>query len=148
MNDLVTWLSAQLDEDERIAVAAASLCGCHGPAPEWDFADDDNGGRIAIRDNPHPDIRQRLTGRWNRSYNDLFIARHIAHHDPARVLAEVAAKQEVLDHAKEWAATLRHTPDGWTEQTATAYRMAMEWTLRLLAAPYADRPGYREEWRP
>jgi hypothetical protein len=21
-------------------------------------------------------------------------------------------------------------------------------TLRLLALPYADRPGYREEWRP
>lgn len=21
-------------------------------------------------------------------------------------------------------------------------------TLRLLAPPYADRPGYREEWRP
>jgi hypothetical protein len=25
---------------------------------------------------------------------------------------------------------------------------ALEDVMRLLAMPYADRPGYREEWRP
>ena len=73
---------------------------------------------------------------------------HIARHDPARVLAECEAKRRIVEHATSWDATLRETPEGWTEATATAYRMAMHWTLAALALPYADHPAFQEEWRP
>jgi hypothetical protein len=63
-----------------------------------------------------------------------------------RMLAEVAAKRAILDHYEQWAATLRETPEGWTPETATAYRMAMEWNVRQHAQPFAGRPGWREEW--
>ena len=69
-------------------------------------------------------------------------------YDPVRVIREIEAKRQIIDHAEQWAQTLNYTPDGWTEATATAYRMAMEWTLRQLALPYADHPDYRQEWRP
>jgi hypothetical protein len=61
---------------------------------------------------------------------------HIARHDPARVLAEVVAKRRILD---------LFTPpvSEWGSETLRLYGLA-----QLLALPYADRPGYREEWRP
>jgi len=60
--------------------------------------------------------------------------------DPERVLRDITAKRAIVDHAERWFETLRETPEGWTEQTCTAYRMAMEWTLRQLATAYADHP--------
>lgn len=63
-------------------------------------------------------------------------------------LADVAAKRDIVAHAERWQGTLHETPEGWTEQTATAYRMAMHWTLQLLAQPYADHPDCRAEWSP
>ncbi len=65
-----------------------------------------------------------------------------------RALAGVEAKRAVVAHAEHWAATLHATPEGWTEETCTAYRMAMEWTLRHLATPHAGHPDYDEEWTP
>jgi hypothetical protein len=65
---------------------------------------------------------------------------------PARVLADIAAKRAVVEHVQEWAPTLHETPDGWTPETATTYRMAMDWTLRALTQPYAGHPDWREEW--
>lgn len=56
---------------------------------------------------------------------------HIARHDPARVLRDVDAKRRVLDTLHE---------EGGDRMFADIFR--------LLALPYADRPGYREEWRP
>jgi hypothetical protein len=68
--------------------------------------------------------------------------------DPIRVLAECKAREAIVEHAQHWFKTKRSTPEGWTAETATAYRMAMEWTLMLLALPYADHPDYQREWRP
>jgi len=94
--DLITWLRAQLEEDERVAKKAASLCGCHPPAPNWLFGDESTGGRIVIADDPHPDTPWKLSRRWNRSYDGLFAAEHIVRHDPARVLREVEAHRRII----------------------------------------------------
>jgi hypothetical protein len=59
-----------------------------------------------------------------------------------RLLAEVEAKRRIIDHAELWAATLHETPEGWTETGATAYRMAMAWTLNQLASTYAGHADY------
>lgn len=62
-------------------------------------------------------------------------AEHIAEHDPARVLREIDAKRRMLGRIHSHAAVM-----GQDEVHGDL--------LRLLALPYADRPGYREEWRP
>ncbi|MFE9432835.1 DUF6221 family protein [Streptomyces sp. NPDC006640] len=55
---------------------------------------------------------------------------------PARALREVEAKRIlVAEHDKEWCPHCMDDPNGCPTRRA--------WVL-----PYADRPGYREEWRP
>lgn len=135
MNELVAFLRARYNEDEQVARAADAgrwLPEDKGVTFEW-RADDFHEGEAQAR--LLADTRANLE--------------HIANWHPARVLAEVDAKIRVLDHAEAWfGASFATTPDGWSSDTATAYRMAMGWTLRLLAQPYADHPDYREEWTP
>lgn len=102
--DLIAWLRAQLDDDERVAEAAKD-------AWLWnDFTDDDGSAFI-----------ERLgIDRW---------------------LAEVDAKRRILDRCGEAYREQGIYGEDGQEQLA-------EDVLRLLALPYADRPGYREEWRP
>jgi len=120
---VVTWLRAQLDEDERVARFT--------DGQSW-IAD---GDEVRIRDDDG-DLVVGCIRRWSH-------AEHIARHDPARVLAEVDAKRRILDH---------HPLSEWrVDPPACATCNDMEHpchTLKLLALPYADRPGYREEWRP
>lgn len=80
---------------------------------------------------------------------------HINRHDPARVLAECEAKRRMIDLAFQCGAMV----DGeWGDcHGAEEIRAgkcrdhgateAME-HLRILSTVYADRPDYREEWRP
>lgn len=59
---------------------------------------------------------------------------------PPRVLAECVAKRRIIrDLTDAWT-----VESYWTEDT----RRLAECVLRHLAAPYADHPDYREEWRP
>lgn len=144
MDELVEWVRAQLDEDERLARRAAELCGCHPPALSWSFRDGDEpgDGRILVVDDPHPDLKRKIGRRWNSSYEGLHMAEHIVRHDPARVLREIDAKRRIL---------AEHALNGWVCTTCDNGEVEQVFpcpTLRLLALPYADQPGYREEWRP
>jgi hypothetical protein len=67
---------------------------------------------------------------------------HVARHDPARVLAEVAAKRLILEYAPPKAHGT--FDDGWRRGQMAFHAH----TLRLLALPYAGHPDYREEWKP
>ncbi|MFI2650192.1 DUF6221 family protein [Micromonospora fulviviridis] len=69
---------------------------------------------------------------------------HADHHlrwDPARVLAEVDTKRRLLEQFR-----LRGDSVRTTVQPSTGG--VWDDLLRMLALPYADRPGYRAEWRP
>ena len=59
---------------------------------------------------------------------------------PARVLAEVTAKRAILNYFDRLDT---HVLDNncWAQPGTEEARAH-------LAAPYADQPGYREEWRP
>jgi hypothetical protein len=81
---------------------------------------------------------------------------HIARHDPARVLAEVAAKRRIVDEHWEptspfddWPTSTpgRHCPTCWDQGERLHQRFPCP-TLRLLALPYAGHPDYLEEWKP
>lgn len=136
MDDLIAFLRARLDEDAATARAAAEVCGCHGPAARWVFGDDENDGRIVIVDDPHPETKRKVERRWNGSYDGLFAARHIARHDPARVLAEVDAKRQRLEILADA-----------IERGHDDYDIATE-LFPLEALPYASHPDYRDTWRP
>lgn len=168
MDDLVQFLRDRLDEDEATARKAAALCGCHPAAPSWTFRDGDEetDGRILIVDDPHPVLlgkRRRLARRWNRSYDGLFAAQHIVRHDPARVLAEVNAKRQILDLHGIVHREIGWLADGEEEHGEIAvcgacvpkhahYQRRADvpegacTTVRLLALPYADHPDHRVEW--
>jgi hypothetical protein len=68
MDDLVTWLRGQMDEDERLAREAASQS-----TTAWEY------------------------GEYPAEADHIPVAEHIERWDPARVLAEVDAKRRILD---------------------------------------------------
>lgn len=84
----------------------------------------------------------------------------MAEHDPARVLREIDAKRKLLILHRPVRRTDFVTADGCPAGTLMVCHECDAnttdadwpdtpcWTLRLLAAPYADRPGYKEDWRP
>jgi len=135
MDDLVQWLRAQLDEDERIARAAQRQRG----GGEW-VARADASGIVAVEGLPvragepipvvlHPDEDET--------------ADHIAEHDPARVLREVEAKRQALAHYQQ---VFQQAVDGADSYVKIAAALGRQ--IRIIASIYADRPGYKESWRP
>jgi hypothetical protein len=146
--DLVEWLREQLDEDERIARAAADELEGPELGGEWRY----DGRSVET-------VRERtMVAVGSQDLMELGVGRHIARHDPARVLREIEAKRRRLE---------RHTPQmnigvDSDENDPSTYVPACsicqttvvnpgDWPceeLRDDAAVYADRPGYRAAWRP
>lgn len=59
---------------------------------------------------------------------------------PARVLVECDAKRRIVE--------MRMALNGNPRLLGDEIDQRLEAVLLILALPYADRPGYREEWRP
>jgi hypothetical protein len=134
--ELMAFVRACLDEDERVARAANG--------PRWKAGDGNvsEGGLYALRGSGddgwsiawfdlgtanEADDGTRQLPRWPKMQRHAQAnADHAARHDPARVLAQVAAKRALL---------------------AELAAANMVFAMRLLAEPYAGRPGWREEWR-
>jgi hypothetical protein len=124
---LVEWLRAVLEEAERAALACShrawtrdggSIYGDHETDPIVDWVYDD--------------------GAWE----------HIARHDPASVLADIAAKRAILEFAdRVLAARDEHDATGALFSVPIA-RARIRDVLRLLASAYRDRPGFLPEWEP
>lgn len=148
MADLAQWIHAQLDADERIARAAAERVD-----PDW--GEDDE--HVYSLPHGYPVAFGSVGGMHGE------LRAHIAAHDPARVLREIDSRRQLLalhvitvekaDVAPFDSYTGERNPDeynvtcavcGWASDDRTSACL----TLRLLALPYADREGYREEWRP
>ncbi len=136
---LVAWLRAQFDEDERIARA----CG------DVPWVDDVPGmvhvNPATIRDNKWAFGHLGYVARADPSELGNAYRAHIARFDPKRELDEVKAKRRILKEClKE---VERETATGRRHPASTAWALAVT-TLRLLALPYSERPGYRDDWKP
>ena len=138
---LTDFLLARIAEDE----AAARLCAEMFPSP-WDVADRGWRVRIYAADIPdegdHADPGDKrapvvMEVEPDRNLDDprwlSERVEHVRRHDPARVLAECAAKRLILRI--------------WFE-SEFCERDVMNDVIDALALPYADHPDYREEWRP
>lgn len=80
-------------------------------------------------------------------------ARHVAHFDPARILAECAAKRRLVMACRDARPDLhflgRRTGGvaDFPLSPRDPHQLAAV-TLALMALPYAGHHDYREEWRP
>lgn len=139
MSDMVEFIRARLDEDERIARAVEDRSDpWHGQwRAEGNQALRTRNGWVLAHNRGEPHVPGLLA--------------HIARHDPARVLAEVDAKRRILDDVVDEASGLDAQVDGefrvGIRDTKTEPYLG-DVLLRLLALPYASHPDYREEWRP
>jgi len=132
VTDFHAFLAARLDEDEAAAREASE-----GPwssvgydADSWSLVAQLEGGREVI----------------SRSGSDD--AAHIARHDPARVLREVAAKRAIIELADE--------ASGWDMSVDLDRRVGArdimeepyvgDLILRQMAQAYNDHPDYNPEW--
>lgn len=138
MDDLVQWLREQLDEDEQITRAAADET-----EPEWS-----DGGPYG--ESVHTAAHGGLVavGPWTGYLGDE-VRRHIARHDPARVLREIDAKRKLLRALESSEVALRNTEPGKDpHDLVKGATNGLRAAVRVHAAVYADRPGYKESWRP
>ena len=155
-DDLAGFLNARLDEDEAAASAATT-----GPW-EWETPDrigewTDHGPNLMSKTatwrspegrGPNPSMVLGAWGydAWGVSIDDEDAA-HIARHDPARVLREVAAKRTIIEwwqrgDPQPGDPAPSPTYEGW-RKSLPGYQL-----LRQLAAVYSDHPDYRQEWTP
>jgi len=80
-------------------------------------------------------LRAQLDERESTAAHNLA---SIERHDLAvQMLVEVDAKRRILDLHRQDGALCEHCDAHWPCPT-----------VRLVGLPYADRDGYREEWRP
>jgi hypothetical protein len=71
---------------------------------------------------------------------------HIARHDPARALREVAAKRAIVEAYRQSRDILMDNRETWDLVRAAVG--AQRVTVTRLAAVWSDHPDYRAEWRP
>lgn len=142
MDELVRWLGEQLDEDEKVAFTAGhTLAG--ELALRW-AAVSSYVYPEEVTDNEPPVAGAPLMSDMPGYEVARARALHIAEHDPARVLREIDAKRQLLD---AYAAVAENDVDEY--EYAHGWANALGHAVRLLAAAYADRPGYKaEEWSP
>jgi len=120
MSDLAEFLKARLDEDEAVARAAGGLAWSTLEHPIWEGRIEDSRGEVIVYDEGAPTAVQ---------------AAHIARHDPARVLADVAAKRKIVALARR---------EEYLSGGLSGIHAAL---LLALAQPYADHADFDEEWR-
>jgi Family of unknown function (DUF6221) len=137
MTDLVAFLAARLDEDHVVAEAALAI----DPAPWTADASDDGSTQQRSGAGAGLVIAADGIALWDcEGSNTLCMtapsADHIARHDPARVLADIAAKRRIV----ETCADMMWKHEGGPDVVADA-------VLRDLAAIYAEHPDYDESWR-
>lgn len=159
MDDLVTWLRVQLDLDQQHAEKDLWCVEHATNGGQWDgsfgynlpysvlTADGREIGRLtAMPDGPFPDGAE-----LPHNADLMLVGRMVkwARKRAEQTLREVEAKRRIIWHLAMRASAVREgdltaiiTPE--TRALASEAR----WLLRLLAILYADRAGFREEWRP
>ncbi|WP_371634467.1 DUF6221 family protein (plasmid) [Streptomyces sp. NBC_01259] len=147
---VAAFLSARLDEEERIARAATD-----GP---WRVDNEEFAEAIYGADGS----TVVGGGRWGGEasvFESTEDALHIALHNPTRVLADAAAKRRIVVlHRAVRTTTLVHQDGSLADpvevcHACDANTTDADWpempcpTLSALAEPYASHPDYQEGWR-
>jgi len=154
-DDIVTtlteFLEARLAEDE--AAAQATLIDVHGSG---DWRADERPVALTVDLYRVRDINARPVVEEIRSLQDdddpddikpyvdgAAVARHVALHDPARVLREVAAKRRVMERHRADTSPYELYCGGCSD---SGPRLDECPELRDLAAVYSDHPEFNQDW--
>lgn len=135
---MAEWLLAEIAEDERIALEVPEQYR------QWEcteFDDEMRSGemrRVWMLDTGRGTAEDGFDG---LNPSDL---RHIARHDPARVLAECNAKRRIIELWLSMRDLASEQPDSQSLKGAVA---AYESAVKTLASVFEGRPGYQEAWR-
>lgn len=132
MTDLIAFLDARLDEDERDARYAT-------PGP-WHIPENDPLAYCV--DSPDGSGRICRFGDRVRS-DDVRNSLHIVRHDPARILREVEADRRLLAAYAEVAHMDIPDPE---PEFAYGRAVGLGEAVRLRAANWSDHPDYQPEW--
>lgn len=146
---LTEFVLARIAEDEALAIAAT-------PGPWTHEADD-----TILAAEPHPasvmtngfgvDLSSRYVAQTSEddssatTYNSEPDAEHIARHHPGRVLADCAARRQIIGwHGRGHECPRDDNSDlaGWFGDETEPCP-----TLLALASPHADHPDYEQDWR-
>ena len=162
---ITEFLLARISDDEAVALKASEQIGqrwCGGGGELRTLAHGDpratepcwlQVAKMGSEYGPHGRPAEWETGWWPRV--DAFA--HMARHDPARVLAECAAKRAIVEryiHNLSLAESYRNPKwrDAMNDQDRIEHRMqearaatSLEACVAL-AAIYADHPDYQPEW--
>lgn len=134
---LTEFLLARIAEDEALAEDTLGAYARHSSS--WgtpstgvvDLGDPDVDGLIPFGDGP--------------------VAEHVAHWDPARVLAECEAKRAIIALHDEWPVLIESEPEVLTTRREYVRRFGAEPMttpmLRAMASVYADHPDYDPTWQ-
>lgn len=123
MSGLADFITARLDEDEAAARES------HHEGQRW----------ITEEEGVYRWPDDELVHSADRKAD----ARHIARHDPARVLREVTAKRAMVAMCREDLAAQYEPGDGeWNEGSIHASKAWANTVLRTMAAIWADHPDY------
>lgn len=134
MDELVAWYRQQLDEAEKVAKAAERKAGMDWRRTGDGLYNESDPGRM-----PGPFLFDESTGEE--------VLDHIARHDPAAVLADIAAKRAVLLLCEAALVNASATsPSSFVRGQGDGYQEAMTEAVRYLARAYRHRPGWRQEW--
>ncbi len=139
-DEIVAFINARLDDDERVACAATEGVGVQTGDPSsgvWSAGGsyqpgliEDSDGGVVVYDEGAPNEAQ---------------AQHIARHDPARVLRDVEATRRILARYED--AISRQSEPDYSRSDALAQAAEYEdWVLPLLAASWSTHPDYQPEW--
>jgi hypothetical protein len=148
MDDLAAFIEARLAEDEAMAKAAAADVNRLAGRANW------TSEARMVTDAEDPDW---AIADLSPFVDDECLARHIACHDPARVLREVAAKRAIAAEHQPRRVGQSLTWCGRCHQVIRDAREdedpcgPFDWpcpTMRALAAAWSDHPDYRAGWAP
>lgn len=145
--NITEFLLARIAEDEELAKGAT-------PGPWTTMTEETADGEniyYTVEHGTEQLCDMALTSR--QGWHD---AEHIAHHDPARVLAECAAKRAIIEEHSpvDYSGIGMKSPNACNLCGVEKTMSDWEWdensypcnTLRALAAIYADHPDYQEAW--
>jgi hypothetical protein len=154
---IIEFLTARLDEDEAMALAA--------PGNQWVAYTEDSVAGASVYDEQwvllypmHYDHDEPLSNRpgatgpayIERSRDGL--ARHVARHDPAHVLADIAAKRAIIAQREQVGLDIAMANADPRRQMnlpiLVNVELVLDATIKHLASAYSDHPDYRDEWKP
>jgi hypothetical protein len=128
--ELVDFLRARLDEDEALAREA--------PPGPWHIGN-------AVDPTQPCNVHTFPGARMVADGLNWLVAEHIARHDPARVLREIASDRALL---AEYAAVAEMDTDDAEPEFAYGRAVGLGIAVRHRALKYANHPDYKRGWRP